>query len=436
MSDSSRHRKRRSRRGEYAKPKNWFTTAQLVAALVVASLALREVKSVLAQNKRNKYSSTKSTAGTGHAHRISSGNQHSTPQVKERAGHLFEQQQSAASARDGPHYTADSASSLEDVSLSATRVTMNGGLVLLPSLGTIGTSRENETSSSTNIQNTTAAVVSTTGAVSNLAKAPSWRAIPIQASIEEMPAYLKAVAINAAPKKRGNKVDAESEGPESVFLARRKGVWMGCTPPYHMICKGVYRAIKKLNAVHILDTSCAQNTQWLPLVLAHLKKEFRQVRLTCTDRTAARLERVHLAYQGFKHVSFAQFDPFEDMVKNRTDLVIAIHLLQHETLIRSMKFFKRVKENAVVHSVIYDNYPESANKPIPHQTSGHDIVLLNTFTAPFLFGPADYRYENGDEQPTKDRMEIVCVSAARIFEHKSTPTLTDLMDPALRETKA
>ena len=105
---------------------------------------------------------------------------------------------------------------------------------------------------------------------------------------------------------------------------------MGCTQPYHLICKGVHRAIKIVNAVTVVDTLCAQNAPWLPLVLTHLTKEFRFVKIICANRDDTRREYVQAAYDGLEVVVFTTYDPFNTPITNRMDLVIAIKLLDRQ----------------------------------------------------------------------------------------------------------
>jgi hypothetical protein len=428
MCEQSRHEKRRSRRRESTKTKGWLAAAQCVTVFAVAICAIHELKYVVSQNKDTRQLRAQARSGADIRKYVGAETNETPGRGRDETADWLEQ--SAASAREFLRSTAQSASSAwDDASNFGSNVIMTGGLVLLPSLSL--------PAQATNQNGSVPAekINSASAASSDLAKGSSWSIASAMGDTEALPAYLKAVAVNSAPKLKESAAVAEGEGRESVFAARRKGTWMGCTPPYYMICKGVYRAIKKLNAVTVLDTSCKENTVWLPFVIMHLKKEFRLVRLICTDRSVSKLSRVHLAYQGFKHVSFSQFDPFEDVLTNKTDVVIAVNLLRQETLIRSMKFFKLLKENKLAGGVVYENYPESANKPIASKTLAKEVVLLNTFTVPFLFGPPEYRYESTEEQPGSRRMEIAFVSPARIFEHKSTPSFADLMHPDLRDTK-
>lgn len=251
-------------------------------------------------------------------------------------------------------------------------------------------------------------------------------------ALNSLPAYLKAAALHAAPTWTAEEAQAILEKRGSIFTARQKGEWMGCTQPYHLICKGVYRAIKIVNAVTVVDTLCAQNAPWLPLVLTHLKKEFRFVKLICADRDYTRREYVQAAYDGLEDVAFTTYDPFNTPITNQTDLVIAIKLLDRQSMIRGMKFFKTLQKSPDVKHVIYENYPRSTNR----RGVGADAALpvrLNTRLAPFMFGRPVYKYQNSDESPTVETMEIMTMAVPDIFANKETPKMAELEDPRLRK---
>jgi hypothetical protein len=254
-------------------------------------------------------------------------------------------------------------------------------------------------------------------------------------ALTSLPAYLKAVAMHAAPDWTPEEAQAQLEERGSIFAARRKGEWMGCTRPYYLVCKGVYRSIKRINALTVLDAACVLNAHWLPLVLHHLRKEFRLVQLVCADRDASRLEYVKAAYEGIDRVTFTTLDPFRDEITNQTDLVIGVKLLDKETMIRAMKFFNNMRRSAAaVSHIVYENYPNSRNR-WDLTDDKERVIRLNTMAPPFMFGQTAYRYESADEQPTSEVVEIMAIETKELFANKETPTMSDLEDPKLRKRR-
>lgn len=252
--------------------------------------------------------------------------------------------------------------------------------------------------------------------------------------LNSLPAYLKAVAMHSAPKWTSEEAMAQLEERGSIFTARRKGEWMGCTRPYHLACKGVYRAIKRVDATTVLDTACMLNAHWLPLVIQHLRKEFRFIQLVCAVQDKSRVEYVRAAFEDVDHVTFTTMNPFRDNVVNKTDLVVAVKLLDKKSLIHAMRFFRNMQRNAAtVSHIVYENFPSSNNRR--DVNDGKQLVRVNTFLPPFMFGRTVHRYENIDESPTSDVMEIVTIATDALFANKQTPAMADLGDPKLKKRR-
>lgn len=244
----------------------------------------------------------------------------------------------------------------------------------------------------------------------------------------DVPAFLRAAQMYAAPKLTAEELQAQIDERTSIFAARRKGDWMGCGRSYYLVCKGVYRAIKRTNALTILDTACAANSYWLPFVIKHLYKELKLIKLTCADKDESHLRQARQAYRDIDHVQFTQFNPYTTQISNKTDLLLGISALNDETLITASKFFRNIQESGNVAYVVYENFPDSNNgrgSLSTRRSSGR----LNTFAPPFMFGLPTYYYENVDEQPSTESVMIVAMKSEELFKNHRKPNMVDLRPP-------
>lgn len=220
------------------------------------------------------------------------------------------------------------------------------------------------------------------------------------------------------------------EGVQSIFTARRKGAWMGCERDFYLVCKGVYRAIKRTNAIRVVDVGCERNVGWLPHVVNKLRTEFRMVRLTCVVGKGEEEERVRKLYGTVEGMNVVVTDAYTAKFPNNTDMVVAYRLLEKGTLIDAMRFFKNVKKGNTVDVLATESYPESRN--VPGENSGNGKLRINTALAPFWFPPSVYEYENAEEDPDGDHTRIVAVKVAEMFKTRTTPEMKDLVDPRKR----
>lgn len=223
---------------------------------------------------------------------------------------------------------------------------------------------------------------------------------------------------------------SEGEGVESIFKARRKGAWMGCEREFHLVCKGVYRAIKKTNAIRVVDVGCEGNVGWLPHVVDKLRTEFRMVNLICVVGKEEEEERVYKMYGAVEGVSVVVMDAYTAKFPNKTDMLVAYRLLEKGTLIDAMRFFQNVKKENAVDVLAMESYPESRN--VPGENSGNGKLRINAALAPFWFPPPVYEYENVEEDPDGDHMRIVAIKVAEMFKTRATPEMKDLVDPRKR----
>lgn len=258
----------------------------------------------------------------------------------------------------------------------------------------------------------------------------AWIAASAWGMLNALPVHLRAMATYAVPQAptdgSGEAIGSEDTAP-SIFTAKRKGAWMGCSRDYHLVCKGVYRSIKRTNAIKVVDTACDMNVEWLPHIVQKLKSEFRLVQLTCVVRRAEEIATIKAAYKAVPNVQFATLDPFTGAYPNGTDMVIAYRLFERETLIRAMQFFKNLKAGAAVTYVTHESFPDEKNAP-----SNTAALQINTATEPFSFPSSVHEYSNTDEQPGPSRMQIVTTATSAIFEGRTTPKMHDLIDPRKR----
>lgn len=217
--------------------------------------------------------------------------------------------------------------------------------------------------------------------------------------------------IESAPKR-------VERGGDSIFKALRNGGWIGCERPFHLVCKGVYRAIKATNAMNVANIGCERDVAWLPHIVRKLREEFRMIRLTCIgDRTSG--------FDGLD-VKFVAMNVYEDAFPNDTELLVAYKLMQSETLIDGMKFLKNVKRSGTVDMLVVETFPQGDNK------MQDGALKVNTAIAPFWFPAAVYHYSNEAENDENEMMEIVTVRVDEMFEKRNTPTMAELVDPRKR----
>lgn len=260
------------------------------------------------------------------------------------------------------------------------------------------------------------------GAHASSVAGASWTAAAAKGFMSYLPAFLKVKAM--APSVR----NASEPVVESIFTARRKGQWIGCTSKYHLVCKGVYKAIKKTGAITVMDTNCANNARWLPLVMMKLRGEFRLVTLRCADPKETVTGDIRSAYAQLKYVTWEPFDVFEDEYKNKTDLLLAYNVLRHQSLIRGVRMFRRAKESGLVKYITFDNTPGTTNHPGADKTSP-----INVLVQPFMFPNAFALYEEPMEQlnPAVPQ-QIMTMKLEDLFIHSFTPEMNDLIDPRKR----
>lgn len=239
----------------------------------------------------------------------------------------------------------------------------------------------------------------------------------------------------------------------SIFTARQKGEWIGCTRPHHLVCKGVYRAIKAHNSLSVLSLSCGADVDWLPHILRKLRTELRPVRLYCglapasedpsMELRVAGIERVYkgpaglagfvtvpnLASGGFVQVEADKLKTF------KVDMLIAYRRLAALTLIDGVKFLRTVKASGMADLLVLETFPEAdnaVNTLASERSTGRNKV--NVGAAPFFFPAPVFEYVNEDEQDTNagDEMEIVVVKLSELFAERMTPEMKDLVDPRKR----
>lgn len=232
------------------------------------------------------------------------------------------------------------------------------------------------------------------------------------------------------PPETQDEGDSTDEREKSIFTARRKGAWIGCEREFHLVCKGIYRAIKVTNAIRVVDVGCAGNIGWLPHVVNKLRTEFRMVTLVCAVGTAEEEGKVRKLYGTVEGVNVLVLDAYANTFPNETDLLLAYRFLEKETLIDAMRFFKNVNKGGTVSALALESYPASRNAP--GRNGGEGKLTINTALAPFWFPSSLYEYENAAEDPEGEHMRIVVVKVAEMFTTRVTPEMKDLVDPRKR----
>ncbi|OSX74661.1 hypothetical protein BU14_0275s0020 [Porphyra umbilicalis] len=213
--------------------------------------------------------------------------------------------------------------------------------------------------------------------------------------------------------------------PTSVYTVRQPKGWWGCDRPYWVACKGVYRSIKRLDAVAVMDVNCLANADYLPVVFAHLRLEFRYIRFVCAERDADRLAAAQAKYRSVDaKMSFITFDPFaaDAAYPPRLDVVLAIGAFAGQSLIRSMRLFRALHTSGAARYVVFDNFPSLDNGPSVGAGGGRVAGVggvnkgrINVYKGPFMFPPAKYMYENATEVYGTEHSQILALAVADLF---------------------
>ena len=208
--------------------------------------------------------------------------------------------------------------------------------------------------------------------------------------------------------------------PTSVYTVRQPKGWWGCDRPYWVACKGVYRSIKRLDAVAVMDVNCLANADYLPVVFAHLRLEFRYIRFVCAERDADRLAAAQAKYRSVDaKMSFITFDPFaaDAAYPPRLDVVLAIGAFAGQSLIRSMRLFRALHTSGAARYVVFDNFPSLDNGPSVGAGGGRvaggggvNKGRINVYKGPFMFPPAKYMYENATEVYGTEHSQILALA--------------------------
>lgn len=182
----------------------------------------------------------------------------------------------------------------------------------------------------------------------------AWAVAPSSAGGAGVPPFLRAASSAPLP---GMEVP-----PSSVYTVRKRQGWWGCERPYWVACKGVYRAIKRLDAVSVMDVNCLANSDFLPVVFSHLRREFRSVRFVCAERDADRLAAARAKYAKVDaKTSYITFDPFAPdaaaAYPPQLDVVLAVGAFVGESLISSMRLFRSLHASGAARYVVFDNFP-------------------------------------------------------------------------------
>lgn len=244
----------------------------------------------------------------------------------------------------------------------------------------------------------------------------AWAVAPSSAGGAGVPPFLRAASSAPLP---GMEVP-----PSSVYTVRKRQGWWGCERPYWVACKGVYRAIKRLDAVSVMDVNCLANSDFLPVVFSHLRREFRSVRFVCAERDADRLAAARAKYAKVDaKTSYITFDPFAPdaaaAYPPQLDVVLAVGAFVGESLISSMRLFRSLHASGAARYVVFDNFPSLDNAPAVGAaggTVGGGVKgRINVYKGPFLFPVAKYTYENATETYGSEESQIMAFSVADLF---------------------
>ncbi|GAB0495073.1 hypothetical protein MMPV_006370 [Pyropia vietnamensis] len=259
------------------------------------------------------------------------------------------------------------------------------------------------------------------GAASTHTRFSAWAVSPSMADGVGVPPFLQAAASAPSP--------GMETAPSSVYTVRKPQGWWGCERPYWVACKGVYRAIKRLDAVSVMDVNCLANADFLPVVFTHLRREFRSIRFVCAERDADRLAAARAKYTSIDaKTSYITFDPFAldaaAAYPPRLDIVLAVGAFVGQSLISSMRLFRSLHTSGAVRYVVFDNYPTLDNAPSVGAADGTirggtNKGRINVYKGPFLFPVAKYTYENATEKYGSEENQIMALAVADLFSMSS-----------------
>lgn len=245
----------------------------------------------------------------------------------------------------------------------------------------------------------------------------SWTAALAHGLLSGLPLHWAAEAAHAA----GAGVSSEGDRAGSIFSGRRKGAWIGCRRPFHLVCKGVYRAIKRVDAVRVVSLDCARDAAWLPHVVRKLEAEFRMVRVVCVGGTGGGAE-----WRGVARVSAVDRKVVTSAAfPSGSDLVVAYGFLRGKTMIEGVRFLKKLRDAGTVRYLAVESFVGGSN----------EAGRFNLGVAPFWFPGPVFVYQNEEENEEDEPVHIVVVRVAELFQERNTPMMKDLVDPRKREVR-
>lgn len=255
------------------------------------------------------------------------------------------------------------------------------------------------------------------GAAPTHTRFSAWAVSPSTVGGEGVPPFLRAASSAPSP--------GMETAPSSVYTVRKPQGWWGCERPYWVACKGVYRAIKRLDAVSVMDVNCLANADFLPVVFSHLRREFRSIRFVCAERNEDRLAAARAKYASVDaKTSFMTFDPFAPdaaaAYPPRLDVVLAVGAFVGQSLISSMRLFRSLHTSGAARYVVFDNFPTLDNVPSAGAAGGTvgggaNKGRINVYKGPFLFPVAKYTYENATERYGSEENQIMALAVADLF---------------------
>lgn len=266
----------------------------------------------------------------------------------------------------------------------------------------------------------------------NVHAGSSWAASLANGLLAALPAHWMVERLHSAPT-RSSDQEREFSYEDSIFSARRKGIWIGCGSDSYLICKGAYRAIKVVDAAKVADVGCIRNSGWLPHVLGKLRGEFRMVHLICIVPEQMHVKEVMELYKDVTmKVSVIVKNVLEEEITEKVDLLIGYGFLKGGTLIRAMRFMRLVKRSGNVRYLLLENYPGEKNVVINElKSNGKNDrkIRINTGIAPFYFPKAIYNYANEDDNDERVEKTIKVVRVDELFEGQMTLRYDQLIDP-------
>eukprot|EP00186_Timspurckia_oligopyrenoides_P002295 CAMPEP_0182450276 /NCGR_PEP_ID=MMETSP1172-20130603/40139_1 /TAXON_ID=708627 /ORGANISM="Timspurckia oligopyrenoides, Strain CCMP3278" /LENGTH=593 /DNA_ID=CAMNT_0024647823 /DNA_START=55 /DNA_END=1836 /DNA_ORIENTATION=- len=186
--------------------------------------------------------------------------------------------------------------------------------------------------------------------------------------------------------------------------------------PDGILCKTLFRLLRKYKVRIVVDVACHKTASWTPLVIEKLAAEYWGFKYICVlpdkeemDKLKAskQLERVE---QNVNYIEGMWWKPLDFGGQLNAEFYFAWDTLCHTSYGRVWSFFSSSQSSGAKY-YLFDNYPALSNDPSPKRE------FINVRRHPFKFGAAKDTIQNVtdvDENPDDVKRQLVMYTAETI----------------------